>query len=193
MLLIVLKKLFKLMINSVFGKTTETLQKIISVRIVSNGKNYLKHTSKPSHITQRIFGKNYASIYEIKSVLTLNKPIYVGSTVSELSKWLMYDFHYNFIKKLFDTELLFRDTGSLIYENKSEDVYEEFSKHNHLFDLSNYPKDSKFFDPTNNKVIGKMKDVFEGNSIGKFIGLKSKMHCILSDTDKESNTANLQE
>ena len=181
------------MINSVFGKTTETLQKIISVRIVSNGKNYLKHTSKPSHITQRIFGKNYASIYEIKSVLTLNKPIYVGSTVPELSKWLMYDFHYNFIKKLFDTELLFRDTGSLIYENKSEDVYEEFFKHNHLFDLSNYPKDSKFFDPTNNKVIGKMKDVFEGNSIGKFIGRKSKMHCILSDTDKESNTANLQE
>ena len=176
------------MINSVFGKTTKTLQKIISVRIVSNGKNYLKHTSKPSHITQRIFGKNYASIYEIKSVLTLNKPIYVGSTVPELSKWLMYDFHYNFIKKLFDTELLFRDTGSLIYENKSEDVYEEFFKHNHLFDLSNYPKDSKFFDPTNNKVIGKMKDVFEGNSIGKFIGLKSKMHCILSDTDEESNS-----
>ena len=124
MLLIVLKKLFKVMINSVFGKTTETLQKIISVRIVNNGKNYLKHTSKPSHITQRIFGINYASIYEIKSVLTLNKPIYVGSTVPELSKWLMYDFHYNFIKKPFDTELLFRDTGSLIYENKSEDVYE---------------------------------------------------------------------
>ena len=193
MLLIVLKKLFKLMINSVFGKTTETLQKIISVRIVNNGKNHLKHTSKPSHITQRIFGKNYASIYEIKSVLTLNKPIYVGSTVPELSKWLMYDFHYNFIKKLFDTELLFSDTGSLIYESKSEDVYEEFFKHNHLFDVSNYPKDSKFFDPTNNKVIGKMKDVFEGNSIGKLIGIKSKMHCILSDTDKESNTANLQE
>ena len=62
-----------------------------------------------------------------------------------------------------------------------------------MFDLSNYPKDSKFFDPTNNKVIGKMKDVFEGNSIGKLIGLKSKMHYILSDTDKESNTANLQE
>ena len=62
-----------------------------------------------------------------------------------------------------------------------------------MFDLSNYPKDSKFFGSTNNKVIGKMKDVFEGNSIGKFMGLKSKMHCILSDTDKESNTANLQE
>ena len=68
----------------------------------------------------------------------------------------MYDFHYNFIKKNFDAELLFTDTGSLTYEIKSEDVYED------LFDFSNYPKDSKFFDETNEKVIGKMKDEFGG-------------------------------
>ena len=67
---------------------------------------------------------------------------------------------------------------------KSEDVYEEFFKHKHLFHLNKYPKDSKFFDQTNNKVIGKMEAVYEGNSIGKFIGLKSKMHCILSDDSK---------
>ena len=58
----------------------------------------------------------------------------------------MYDFHYNFIKKHFDAELLFTDTDSLTYEIKSEDVYEEFFKHKHLFDFSNYPKDSKFFE-----------------------------------------------
>ena len=80
----------------------------------------------------------------------------------------MYDFHYKFIQKTFDAELLFTDTDSL----KSEDPYEEFLKHKHLFELSNYPKDLKLFDLTNDKVIGKMKDVNEGNSVGKFIGLK---------------------
>ena len=65
-------------------------------------------------------------------------------------------------KKHFDAELLFTDTDSLTYEIKSEDVYEEFFKHKHLFDFSNYPKDSKFFDPTNEKVISKMKDEGKG-------------------------------
>ena len=85
--------------------------------------------------------------------------------------------------------LLFTDTDSLTYEVKSEDVYEDFYKDKHLFDLSNYPKDSKFFDSVNEEVIGKMKDVHKGKSFNKFVGLKSKMHSMLSDNDKESNTA----
>ena len=88
----------------------------------------------------------------------LNKLIYVGFTVVELSKWLMYDFHYNFIKKHIDTELLFTDTDSLTYQINSKDGYEEFFKRKSLFEFSNYPKDSKFFDLTNKKVIDKMKD-----------------------------------
>ena len=143
------------MINSVYGKTMENLQTRINVRLVNNEKDFLKYTSRPSHITHKIVGKNHADIYKIKPVLMLNKPIYVGFTVLELSKWLMYDFHYNFIKKHFDAELLFTDTDSLTYEIKSEDVYEEFFKHKHLFDFSNYPKDSKFFDPTNKKLLVK--------------------------------------
>ena len=91
----------------------------------------------------------------------LNKPIYVGFTVLELSKYLMYDFHYSFIKKNFDADLLFTDTDSLTYEIKSKYVYEEFFKYKQLFDLSNYPKDSKFFDSANEMVIGKMKDEFK--------------------------------
>ena len=110
------KDFFKLMINSVYGKTMENLRKRISVRLVNNEKDFLKYTSRPTHITHKIFGKNYAAVHEIKPVLTLNKPIYVGFTVLELSKWLMYDFHYNFIKKHFDAELLFTDTDSLTYE-----------------------------------------------------------------------------
>ena len=73
----------------------------------------------------------------------------------------MYDFHQNFIEKHLDAELLFTDTDSLTYEIKLEDVCEEFYKNKHSFDLSNYLKDSKFFDLINNKVIVKMKDVFE--------------------------------
>ena len=88
----------------------------------------------------------------------------------------MYDFHYNFIKQNFDAELLFTDTYKFTYKRKSEDVYEEFFKHKHLFDLSNYPKDSKFFDPTNKKVVGKIKDLFKGKKIHEFVGLKSTMH-----------------
>ena len=74
----------------------------------------------------------------------------------------MYDFHYSFIKKRFDAKLLFTDTDSLTYETKSEDVYEEFFKHKHLLDFSNCPKDSKLFDETNKKVIGKIKDEPDG-------------------------------
>ena len=99
----------------------------------------------------------------------LKKPIYVGFTVLELSKWLMCNFHYNFIKKHFNAEFLFTDTDSLTYEIKSEDVYEKIFKHNHLFGFSNYPKDPNYFDETNKKVIGKMKDDSEGKIIGKFV------------------------
>ena len=81
------KYFVKLMINSVFGKTMENLRKRISVKRVVNEKDYLKHTSKPTFISTKIFDKNYATIYEIKPVLTLNKPIYVGFTALELSKW----------------------------------------------------------------------------------------------------------
>ena len=113
------------MINSAYGKTMENLRKGINVRLVNNEKDFLKCTSRPTHkITDKIFGKNYVAIHEIKPVLTLNKPIYVGFTALELSKWLMYDLHYNFFKKHFDAELLFTDTDSLTYEIKSEDVYE---------------------------------------------------------------------
>ena len=125
----------------------------------------------------------------MKPVLILNKPIYVGFTVLDLSKWKMYDFHYNFIKKNFDAELLFTDTDSLAYKIKSKNVYEKFFKCKHLFDLSNYPKDSKFFDETNKKVIGKMKDEFGGIIVEEFVRLKSKMYSVKKINGKECNTA----
>ena len=101
----------------------------------------------------------------------------------------MYDFHYNFIKKNFDAELLFTDTDSLTYEIKSENVYEKFSMWKNLFDFSNYWKDSKFSSETNKKVIGKMKDEFGGVIVDEFVGLKSKMYSMRKIEGKEYNTA----
>ena len=85
------------MINSGCAKTMESLRKRINVRLVNNEKNYLKFTSRPTYITHKIFGKDHATNHEIKPVLTLNKPIYIGFTVLDLIKWKMYDFHYNFV------------------------------------------------------------------------------------------------
>ena len=139
------KDFFKLMITLVYGKTIENLRKRMNVRLVNNEKDFLKYTSRPTYIGYKKFGKEYSAIHKIKLVLIFNKPIFIGCTVLDLSKWKMYDFHYNFIKKNFDAELLFTDTDSLTYEIKSENVYEEFYKWKDLFDFSYYSKDSKFF------------------------------------------------
>ena len=138
------KDFFKWMINSVYGKTMENLRKRINLRLVNNAKDFLKYTSRPTCIAHRLFDKDFAAIHEIKPVLMLNKPIYVRFTVLELSKWMMYDSHYNFIKKNFNDELLFTDTDSLTYEIKPENVYEKSYKWKDLFDFSNYSKDSMF-------------------------------------------------
>ena len=158
------------MINSVYGKTMGNLRKRINVRFVNNKKDFLKDASRPTYVTHKLFGKDFAAIHEIKPVLMLNKPIYVGFTVLHLSKWMMYDFHYNFIKKNFNAELLFSDTDNFTYETKAENVYEKLFKWKDLFDFSNYSKDSKFFDNANKKVIGKMKDEYGGVIIDKFVG-----------------------
>ena len=164
------KDFFKLMINSVYGKTMEKLRKRINVRLVNKTEDFLNYTNRQTYITHKIFGKDYAAIYEIKLVLILNKLIYVGFSVLDLSNWKMYDFHYNFIKKNFNDELLFTDTDSLTYEIRSENVYKKNFNWKDLFDFSNYSKDSKFFNETNKKFIGKMKDEFGGVILVEFVG-----------------------
>ena len=150
----------------------------MNLRLVNNEKDFLKYTGRPTYIGYKKIDKDYAAIHEIEPVLILNKPIFIRCTVLDLSKWKMYDFDYNFIKKNFDAELLFTDTDSLTYEIKSKNVYEEFYKWKDLFDFSNYSKDSKFFYETNKKVIGKMKYEFGEVIITEFVGLKSKMYSI---------------
>ena len=83
--------------NSVFGKTMENLRKRISVKLINNSKVYVRCVSKPNVISQKIFSKNFVTIYQIKPVLILNKPIYVGFSILDLSKLLMHKFHYEYI------------------------------------------------------------------------------------------------
>ena len=145
---------------------------LVSVRLINNAKDYVRCIKKPSFVSQKIFSKNFVAIHEIKPILALNKPIYVGFNILDLSKLLMYEFHYKYIKNKFDAKLLSIDTGSLVYEIKTEDDYEDFYGDKNLFDFSDYPLDSKFFDPVNKKVIGRMKGEFKGKIISEFAGLK---------------------
>ena len=103
----------------------------------------------------------------------------------------MYDFHYNYIKSKYGdkTRLLFTDTDSLTYEIKADDVYQDFWKDKHLFDNSDYTKNSPFFDNSNKKVIGKFKDEAEGIPITELVGLRSKMYSYIKDNKKGSRTA----
>ena len=134
------------------------------------------------------FGKNLVVIHEKKEFLTLNKPEYVGSTVLELSKLAMYKFYYDFVnKKCKNPILLFTDTDSLCIETE-EDFYEIMYEFKKLFDLSNFPKDSKYFCNDNKKVPGKMKDEYGGTVICEFIGLKSKMYSLLDVNNYEKST-----
>ena len=137
------KDFFKLIINSVYGKTMENLQKRINVPLVNN-EDFLKYTSRPDHVTHKIFDNNFAAIHEIKPVLMLNKPIYVRFTVLELSKWLMYDFHYNFIKKHFDLELLLLTQTVLLIKSNQKIFMKNFLSTNICLSLVTIQKIQSF-------------------------------------------------
>ena len=127
----------------------------IDVRIVNNEKDYLKCTSKASYMLHKIFDNNLVVICKSKVALKLKKPAYIGMCILELSKKLMYDFHYNYIKNKYDnkSKLLFTDTDILMYEIKTEDVYEDFSSDKEMFDFGNYSTKSKHYDDSNKLVI----------------------------------------
>ena len=185
------KDFFKLMSNSVFGKTMENIRKRVDVRLVTDEKKLLKYASKPTYVSSKIFNENLVAVHKIKETLTLNRPAYVGMCILDLSKTLMYDFHYNYIKNKYGekAKLLFTDTDSLTYEIEAEDVYQDFWNDKNKFDNSDYPESSKYFDKTNKKVIGKFKDEAAGVPICEFVGLRSKMYSYIKDNQKGGKTA----
>ena len=145
------KNLFKLLNTAVHGKTMENIRKRIKIRIITNEKDFIKYASRPTYIGHKIFYKNLVVIHEKNRLLILSKPIYVGDTVLELSKLAMYKFWYDFVKReCKKSVLLFTGTDSLCFETE-KDFYETMHKFHELFDLSNFPKGSKYFRNDNKK------------------------------------------
>ena len=137
------------------------MRKRMKIRTVINGKDCLKYLSRPTFINSIINGKNLVAVNEKPQEIRLSKPIYVGLTVLEKSKLEMYKFWYDFLKKVCKKiKLLYMHTDGLIFEVIEENFNDIMLKHKEHFDLSNFPKHSKYYDITNKKAPGKMKDEY---------------------------------
>ena len=134
--------------NTVYGRTIRSLRNRTDIKLVSNEKDYMKWTSKPSYMFQKLFDNDLVMICKSKVTLTLNKPAYIDMCILDLRKILMCEFHYDYIKNEYcnNSRLLLTDTDSLMYEIKTEDVYEYFSEDKEIFDFSNYYAESKYYD-----------------------------------------------
>ena len=175
------KDFFKLMNNSVFGKTIENIRKRQNIKLVDNRKTALKLSKKPNFERATIFDKNLIAAHMKKTEIYFNKPVYVGQAILDLSKTLMFDFHYKYIQPKYGkkAELLFTDTDSLMYQIQTEDFYKDISKDvESKFDTSDYPQYHPSGIPTglNKKVIGMFKDEVAGKQITHFIGLRPKLY-----------------
>ena len=123
------KDFFKLMNNSVFGKTMENIRNRADIKLVNNKKQAKKLAANPSFNHYNIFSEDLVAIHMKKTRLVFNKPVYLGLCILDLSKTLMYDFHYNYNKQKYGdkAKLLFTDTDSLMYEIQTEDFYKDIS------------------------------------------------------------------
>ena len=131
--------LCKLTKNAVYGKIAKNLRNRINVKRVSNEKYYLKWTSKPSYMSQKVFDNDLVAIRKSNITSTLNEPAYVGMCILDLSKVLMYKFHYDYIKNKYGNKsrLLFTDTDSLMYEIRTENIMKILVKTNNRLVLVN--------------------------------------------------------
>ncbi|CAH3143220.1 unnamed protein product [Pocillopora meandrina] len=174
------KDFFKLMNNSVYGKTMENIRKRVDVRLVNSEEMGKKLAKKPNFNHCTIFSENLCAIEMRKTEVYFNKPVYLGMCILDLSKVLMYGFHYKYIKSKYGdrAKLLFTDTDSLCYEIQTEDFYKDIIDDvDCLFDTSNIPKDhSSGLPQVNKKVIGKFKDEAGGKIIEEFVGLRAKLY-----------------
>ena len=128
--------------NSVFGKTLENIRNRVDIRLISSDKIAQKLTAKQNYDHCTIFDENLIAVHMKKTKLYFNKPVYLGMSMLDLSKSLMYDFHYNYIKTRYgdNAKLLFTDTDSLAYEIKIRDFYKDINPDiEERFDTSDYP------------------------------------------------------
>ena len=175
------KDFFKLMNNAVFGKTMENIRNRVDIKLVNNKKQAEKLSAKPNFKHCYIFSKDLVAIHMKKTKLNFDKPVYLGMCILDLSKTLMYDFHYNYIKKKYGdkAKLLLTDTDSLMYEIQTEDFYKDIKEDvKDRFDTSGYPPDHPSGIPSgfNKKVLGMFKDEVNGDIIDEFVGLRAKLY-----------------
>ena len=170
----------KLMNNAYFGKTCEDVRRYKDVKIVMKGKRAQKLINRPTFSRVKVYSENLSAFQLRKQVVNLNKPRYVGMTILNLSKIVMYDFHYNFIlPKYPNAKLLFTDTDSFCYWiPTSSNIYEDLKGSNWI-DFSNYENTHPNFDRKFHLVPGKFKDETGGIPIVEFVGLRAKMYSIL--------------
>ena len=179
------KYFFKLMNNSVFGKTMKNIEKRVDVRLVTQREEAMKLSSKPNYDSHKIFDEHLIALHMKGIKLFYDKPIYLGTCILDLSKTLMFEFHYHYIKKVYPdpAKLLMTDTDSLNYEIKTDDFYKDISKEvESKFDTSEFNKDHPavnsvgFKVGANKKVIGMFKDETSGKQIEEFVGLSPKSY-----------------
>ena len=166
----------------------ENVRKRVNVKIVRSDEDekILKLVPKPTFARQVIFNEHLVGIQNHKEKDLLNKPIYIGMTVPDLSKHLMFDFYYNNLKKTYSDkiQLLYTDTDSLIVKVDTEDIYADMAQNLDDYDTSNYPADHPLFSNTNKKIIGKFKDELGGQLLTEFIGIRPKMYSYVGENQE---------
>ena len=177
------KDFFKLMNNSVFGKTIENIRKRQNVELIDNRREASRPSTKPNFDLATIFDRSLIAVHMKRTEVYFNKPIYVGQALLDLSKTLMFDFHYDYIRAKYDdaAELLSTDTDSLLYLIHTDDFYQDISHDiKRKFDTSDYPENhpSGIKTGVNKKVIGKFKDEVAGRQITHFVGLRPKLYSL---------------
>ena len=172
------KDFYKLMNNSVFGKTMENIRNRTDIKFAQTSKLLTKWTSNPMCGDTEKINDDLVLVQMKKSVTILNKPIYVGMCILDLSKLHMYNFHYNFIVKKYGEKatLLFTDTDSLAYKIETLDVYNDMKNNIDLFDTSELIKSNPLYSGVNKKVIGKFKDECGNYIMTEFAGTRSKSY-----------------
>jgi Rho termination factor, N-terminal domain/Recombination endonuclease VII len=174
------KDFYKLMNNSVFGKTMENVWKRVNIKLVTNAEKARKLISSPwnEYGTFKIFTEDLVAVHMPHKKVILDKPIYTGFAVLELSKLHMYKFHYDVVKEMYGhkAKLLFTDTDSLCYTIETDNIYTDLVKILTHLDMSGYPKDHPLYSTENKKKLGKFKDELCGQIMREFIGLRSKLY-----------------
>ena len=175
------KDFFKLMNNSVFGKTMENIRKHRNIGLVTTEEKYLRTVMKPNFKSGVLFGENLMGCEMGKTKVVMNKPVYLGQAILGLSKIVMYEFHHDYmVPKYGDRlKLCYMDMDSLVYDIKTEDFYEDIANDVEArFDTSGYSKTD--FRPLpiglNKKVIGLMKDELGGKIMTEFVALRLKLY-----------------